>query len=126
MSVRTLSNPTLEVNDVVIAIVPNSLVYKNGFGDKSVKVQSSGGNAIETVITEDADNKKSMVKFKLYNTAYNIQLGKDWCTSFDNNIAISEGEIAESFQQMVVVTEPEKQIGADGNLELEFEGAPSL
>lgn len=126
MSQKTLSNPTVEVNDVSIAIVPNSLSYKNGSGDKKVLTQSSGGNAIEVVITEDAETKKSMVKFKLYNTAGNIQLTKDWGALFSNTISISEDQIAESFQDMVIITEPEKDIGADGNLELEFEGAPSI
>lgn len=126
MSLKTLSNPTVEVNDVTIAIVPNSLSYKNGSGDKKVFTQSSGGNGVQIVITEDAETKKSMVKFKLYNTAANIQLTKDWGVLFSNTISISEDQISESFQDMVIVTEPEKNIGADGDLELEFEGAPSL
>lgn len=126
MSVRTLSNPTVEVNDDPISIIPNSLSFKTGQGDKGVKTQSAGGNAIEIVVTENAETKKSMVKFKLTNTAKNLQLVKDWGVLFANTISISEGEVTESFRDMVITTEPERAIGADGELEIEWEGAPSL
>jgi len=126
MSQKSLSNPTVVVNNDTIAIVPNSLVYKTGFGDKSVKPQSSGGNAIEVVITEDAETKKSMVKFKLYNTKKHLQLAKTWGVLFSNTIEVSEGNVAEAFSDMVIISEPERAIGADGELEFEFEGAPTL
>lgn len=126
MAFKTLSNPTLKINDVVTAIVPNSLVYKTGSGDKAVKAQSAGGNAIEVVVTENAETKLSMVKFKLYNTASNLQSVKDWCARSSSTIRVSEDNVAESFRDMVVTTEPERAIGADGELEVEWMGAPSL
>lgn len=126
MSQRTLANPTIEVNDVPIAIVPNSFSFKTGKGDKAVSTQSAGGDAIEVVITENAETKKSMVKFKLKNTASNLQAVKDWSDLFANTITVSEQEITESFRDMVITTEPERMIGADGELEIEWEGAPSL
>lgn len=126
MALRTLSNPTVKVNDVVIAIIPNSLSYKPGVGDRKVMTQSAGGNAIETVVSEDATTKKSMVKFKLYNTEANLQRTKDWNDLDSSTIRLSEGNIAESFRDMVITTEPERSIGAEGELEIEWEGAPSL
>ena len=126
MSERTLSNPTVEVNDDIIAIVPNSVTYKPGVGDKDVKAQSSGGDAISVVVTENAETKLSSVKFKLYNTSGNLQLVKDWNALFSNTIKLSEGSITESFRDCVITTEPERMIGADGELEIEWKGAPSL
>jgi hypothetical protein len=126
MSTKTLSNPTVVVANDTIAIVPNSLSYKTGSGNKSIKTQSSGGDAIDVVLTENAETKKSMVKFKLYNTEKNLQFVKDWSDSDGQTIEISEGGVSESFSDMAVITEPERSIGADGELELEFEGAPSL
>jgi len=126
MSERALSNPTVEVNDEVIAIIPNSLSYKNGIGDKEAKAASSGGNAISIVITENAETKISMVKFKMYNTAGNLQLVKDWSSLYSNTISISEHEVSESFSDMVITTEPERAVGADGELEVEWKGAPNL
>lgn len=127
MTTRTLSNPTLEVNDQVVAIVPNSLSYKKGQGDKTVKAQSAGGNTIETVITENAETKISMVKFKLFNTKEAFDLANGWIDNINGNtIRLSEGELTESFRGMVTTAEPERMVGADGELELEFMGTPVL
>lgn len=127
MTVLTLNNPTVEVNDNPIAIVPNSLSYKKGRGEKSVKAQSAGGNAIETVVTQNAETKVSMVKFKLYPTKENFDLADVWIDNINGNtIRLSEGELTESFRGMVTTTEPERMVGADGELELEFMGQPVL
>lgn len=124
---RTLSNPTVEVNDQVISIVPNSLVYKKGFGDRQVRAQSAGGDSITAVVTEDATTKLSMVKIKLLPTTENINLVSEWLDSRDGNtIRFSEDSNIESFTGMYVTTEPENTTGADGEIEIEFMGNPSL
>ena len=122
---RTLSNPTVEINNQVIAIVPNSLSYKKGFGDKSIKAQSAGGNSVEVVMTENAETKISMVKLKLYNTKENFDLANSWNDNVvGNTINLSEGELVEAFKNMIVTVEPERTVGADGELEIEFAGSP--
>lgn len=124
---RSLSNPAVEVNDQAISIVPNSLSYKKGQGDKSVKAQSAGGNSIEVVVSENAETKISMVKFKLFNTKTNFDYANEWIDNLNGNvIRLSEGSLIESFRGMVVTTEPERMVGADGELELEFMGEPVL
>jgi len=123
---RTLSNPTVEINDEVWSIVPNSFSYKKGKGNKTVKTQSAGGDAIDVVITEDAETKKSMAKFKLFNTAVNLQGLDDWLSNFSNTIRAYEGEIVLPFQDMVITEEPEVMIGADGEFEIAWEGSPIL
>ena len=127
VTTRTLSNPSVEVNDQVIGIIPNSLSYKKGQGDKSVKAQSAGGNAIEVVVSENAETKISMAKFKLYNTKENFDLLNSWLDNVSGStIRLSEGALIESFRNMIVTTEPERAIGADGELEVEFMGQPVL
>ena len=127
MASQTLSNPTIEVNDATIAIIPNSLSYKKGQGDKAVKAQSAGGNAIEIVVSENAETKISMVKFKMTNTKENFDLIDGWTTNINGNtIRFSEGEMVESFRTMVVTSEPERMIGFDGEAEIEFQGSPVI
>lgn len=124
---RTLSNPSVEVNDQAIAIVPNSCSFKLGQGEKTVKAQSAGGNSIEPVVSENAETKLSMVKFKLTNTKENFDFVRQWVANISGNtIRLSEGDMVESFRGMVTTTEPERAIGADGELELEFMGKPVL
>lgn len=127
MTTQALSNPALEVNDQSLAFVPNSLSYKKGQGDKTVKPQSAGGNSVETVVTINAETKKSMVKFKLMPTKDNSDLVDGWTNNVSGNtIRLSEGDLTVSFRGMIVTTEPERVIGADGELELTFEGMPVL
>lgn len=128
MALKTLSNPQIEVNDEVIAIIPNSLSYKKGKGDKDVKAQSAGGQSIQVVVTENAETFISTVKFKLYNTATNFALVDAWIDNSPtgSTIRLSEGTITESFRSMIVTSEPERVVGADGELEVEFKGQPVL
>ena len=122
---KTLSNPQIEVNDDVISILPNSLAYKEGQGDRNVRAESAGGNSITPVVTINAETKLSMCKFKLSNTEEHLNQIKEWMAADDGvTISLSEGNITVAFREMVVTTEPERAIGADGELEIEFTGPP--
>jgi hypothetical protein len=124
---KTLANPTIEVNDAVIGIVPNSCSYKTGKGDINIRAQSAGGNSIDVIKTENAETKISMVKFKLFNTTTNVGLVRTWQDSINGNtIALSDGDFIEAFREMFIITDPEVMLGADGELEVEFNGRPSL
>jgi len=124
---KTLSNPTVEVNDDVITILPNSLVYKEGQGDANVRAESAGGNSIEVVVTDNAETKKSMCKFKFSNTDTHLKQVKEWLAARTNGgvtISLSEGTIQVPFRSMIMLTDPERAVGADGEIEVEFEGPP--
>ncbi len=77
------------------------------------------------VVTEDAETKKSMVKFSLRNTKKNQDLLDGWQDNLQNTIRASQGDFVVPFRQMVVTNDPETATGADGSLEVIFEGAPS-
>lgn len=124
---KTLSNPTVEVDDDVISIIPNSLSYKEGSGDTQVKAESGGGNSIVTIVTENAETKISMCKFKLSNTEEHLNQIKEWKASNDDGgvtISLSEGAIQVAFREMILTVEPERTVGADGELEVDFQGPP--
>ena len=123
---KTLANPTIEVNDAVIGIIPNSCSYKAGKGDINIRAQSAGGNSIDVVKTENAETKISMVKFKLFNTKTNSEQVKTWQDSVNGNtINLSDGDFIQAFREMFVITDPELMLGADGEIEVEFNGRPS-
>jgi len=124
---RALSNPTVEINDEVIAIVANTFVFKGGKGEKTVRAASAGGNSIQPVITENAETKISMVKFEVYPTTVNVETQKTWQDSLDGlSVRASEGDFAINFRNMVLVNDPEVSLTADGTIELEFQGPPSV
>ena len=129
MANGTLSNPTVEVNDDVISIMPNSLSYKEGQGDRKVRAESAGGGSIIAVITDDAETKISMVKFKMTNLDEHLKQVKEWMAAGNDGVTINlsqEGSDTQvAFRNMVVTTEPERSIGADGEIEVEFMGPPA-
>lgn len=127
---NALSNPTIQVNDETIAIVPNSLTYKRGKGDLSVRPQSAGGNSVTNVITENAETKMSMVKFSLYLTDTNRSYIEQWQEAYftgGNTIRFSDRASSQplAFSNMNVITDPEYSVGADGSVEVEFMGDPA-
>lgn len=129
MAERTLANPSVEVNDIVIGIKPNSLKFKTGKGDVNVRPQSAGGDSIEIVRTENAETKKSMVGFVLYNTKPNVDNVRAWQSNNSadgNTVKLSDGDFVESFRNMFLITDPEITLGADGEMEVMFEGSPAL
>lgn len=124
----TLSNPVVEIDDEPIVIVPNSLAFKKGYGDNTVKIQSAGGGSVVAAVSEDASTKKSMVKFKILSTSENFDLLEYWLErrNIGVTIDISEGEFAEGFEQMVLISEPDRELGADTEIEVTFEGQPAI
>ena len=125
MAERTLSNPTVEIDNDVVGIIPNSLSYKIGRGDINMRPQATGNN-VENIRTENAETKKGMVKLSLYNTKTNTDLYEKWQDQIDGvSIRFHDGGFTKSFNRMSIITDPEVNLGADGNIELEFEGQPA-
>jgi len=126
----SLSNPQLEINNIVVAIKPNSLSYKDGWGNINQRAQSAGGNSIELIGSEDAETKKGMVKFMMYTTKENVDLLSTWLRQSreanGNAIRLSESGFTRSFPRMKILEEPERSVGSDGEFEVMFEGLPAL
>jgi hypothetical protein len=123
--VTTLANPTVEINDIVVMIIPNSLTYKKGKGDKKLRAQSAGGDSIDIIPTEDAETKVSMCKFSMITTKENVEAHETWKDKTGGNtVRLSDGSFVVPFRKMYITTEPEVNTGSDGNLEIEFQGQP--
>lgn len=128
--VNALSNPSIEVNDRTVAIVPNTLVFNDGVGDVNVRTQSSGGGVVDAIITEDAETKIGMVKFGLYVTDENRASIREWQENRyngGNTIKFSQRGLSlpAAFTNMHITTSPEYAASADGTVEVEFMGNPA-
>jgi len=122
-----LATPTVAVNDDTIEIQPNSLSYKTGRGDFSLRTQQAG-NSVSVVANKNAETSLSMVKFTLIMTDTAHEQVEQWLQDRENNgttIDIFDGSIQVSFQRMFLVSEPERQTGSEGSVELEFQGPPA-
>jgi len=129
MAEKTMSSPTVIINNDVISVVPNSVSYKNGAGERKVKTASAGGRSVEIINTYDAGTLIGMLKFKLYTTKRNIDLLNDWVNrSIDanNTATLNDGTFVTNFTEMCVVNDPEVATGVDGEIEVEFQGRGSI
>tara|TARA_R110000772_G_C13310322_1_gene440400 strand:- start:10206 stop:10598 length:393 start_codon:yes stop_codon:yes gene_type:complete len=126
---QAIATPTIQVNNETISIIPNSFKYKGGRGERSIRTQSSGGSAVDVVMTENAETKKSMVTFEMLNTAKNIGLAEDWQDALNANaITASDNNqnFTKAFANMTVINDPEVTLSQDGNLTIEFEGSAAV
>lgn len=122
---RGISNPTIKRNGETISIVPNTLAYKLGTGDKVIRAVSAGGGAITPVTTENVETKLGMIKFAVPNTSDGAQIARDAADAGEENeFQIVDEDLQVSFSNMSLMTEPERPLSQDGAFELEFQGPP--
>lgn len=127
---RTLTTPQVIVNNEVLAIVPNSLVYDGGEGEINVRSASGGGQNVESVHSANAEDRIGKVKFDLYLTSdldSKIALWKDQIGT--NSISFGErfangDTVTRSFDRMSLMNSVERNASADGVVSVEFEGDP--
>ncbi len=118
-----ISDPSVVVNDITVNVVPNSVAYKSGKGEQSVKVQSAGNGLVSVVTSTNVETKKGMVKFSVYSTEQAIALKELWQSNGGGNV-IELGSVNLTMAQGTMVNDPEITLSDDGKVELEFQGAP--
>lgn len=120
-----ISDPGVVVNNVGVAIVPNSLAFTEGFGEQETIVQSAGGGVLEQVYSNNVETNLSMVKFSLRSTVDNIELARSWKNNRNENVVaitaqVSDGTLTRTFNNAAVVNDFEVNLSADGVIEIEF------
>lgn len=122
---NALSDPVVKINNETIAIKPNSFKYKGGYGESKLLPQSAGNGQIETVYSENAENKISSVKFELLVTNNNIKYVKTFKKNQKSNgITVQEGDTNLTFTGMALTNDPEVTLSAEGRIEMDFNGDP--
>lgn len=123
-----LANPTVIINNLSVPVVPNSVMFTEGLGTQKVRVQSSGGGAVQSVVSNDVETNLSDFKLSIYPTADNIELIRGWKVNTGLN-AISctaDGGFSRSISNATVVNDYEVKMGADTNIEVEFKGDAAI
>jgi len=128
MGNRTLSVPTVIVNNETYSIVPNSFMYDGGEGEINVRSASAGGGNSTSVHSQNAETQIGKCKFDVY-----LVPGLDsdiatWKESVGANSiqaiqrAGSGEAVTLSWDNMSLVNAVEREASADGVTSLEFEG----
>ena len=125
-----IANPTVRVNDETISIVPNSLAVVTGGGEVNVRAASSGGGAVETVHTSDAESKISAVSFDIFNTLEMSRKIAAWQSAIGALTVqiigrVPNGSLTISMANVSLTNDPERNLTADGVTSLEFKGDPA-
>lgn len=121
-----ISTPTVKWNGRTLAVVPNSVELNTGGGEKTVRAMSAGGGSVQMVHTRNAETFKGMLKFGLANTAETISIVTEMQDLVGgNNFEVVDGEAQISFSGMSLIVDPAIPLSQDGQVDLEFEGAPA-
>ncbi len=126
-----LTDATVLVNNEVVGIMPNTLVYTEGLGEQTIRAVSIGEGKTEQVFARDLETAISMVKFEVPTTPENIALARQWKGNENQNVVqiagrTAEGELTRTFSGAALVGDYEVQIGTETSIELEFKGSVSI
>lgn len=126
-----LADATFTVNNDVWAVVPNSISFTEGQGEQQIKAASVGGGATEQVFVHDIESNFSTIKVELYSTVDSIEDTKVVKSNLNQNVIqitgrTPEGSITRTFTQAALLTDPEKALGTDTTIALEFKSNPAI
>jgi hypothetical protein len=126
-----VSDAAVQVNNNVVAIVPNSLVYDEGLGEQTIKAASAGGGQVEQIFSNNIESNFSMVRFDVYATVEMIALARQWKVAQNGNLVqiqgrTSEGNVSRSFTQAALLSNYEVALGSDTTITLEFKSNPAI
>ena len=122
-----LSDVSVEINDETFFILPNTLKFKEGFGEQSVRNQSAGNGVIDQVYSNDVETMIGDVKFEIAATVPAVNAVRAVKNNKNQNSVVitattQDGTLTRSYANCALVNDYEVNIAADGNIELEFMG----
>ena len=123
-----LSSLVLEIDNEIISYCPNTLKYKDGRGEYAVFTESLGDGTVNTLFSEDDENKISSVIFEIYTTSDNVALKDTWkenTTGLSVTVSDSRTGYARSYTKMIMTNDPEISVAQDGKIEIELQGSPA-
>lgn len=126
-----VANPTITVNNNVVAINPNSVAYTEGKGEQQVRAASAGGGQVEQIFSNNIETNFSMIKFEMPSTVDNIALAREWKSNTNQNLVqmtgrTVEGDVSRTFTQAALLPDYEVPLGSDTNIAIEFNANPAI
>lgn len=121
-----LTDAVVTVNDVQIGIVPGSLRYSEGLGERRILPVSEGGGRVSQVFATNQETAIGRVRFALRSTPENIDDVRQWQQNRNRNVIQIQSEdglgnrLVRSFTQAAVTNDPEVPFSPDGTIELEW------
>lgn len=124
-----LNDIAVFVNNQQVAYTADSLSWKDGFGEYSVRNAVVGGGQTEQVFAKDLSTKFGMVKFSMPSTAENEAFKRAWKANDNKNVVELTGPSGSNFTKIFtrasILEDPETSAATDGNIEFEFRSNPA-
>lgn len=126
-----LTDAAVVANNEAVGIVPNSLKYTEGFGERKIRVASIGGGKVEQIYANDVETACSALMFDLPTTPENIALARAWAASGNQNVfqiagSTPEGDVTRTFSQAAVINDYEVEIGSESNISIEIKSNAAI
>lgn len=128
-----VSKPSIKVNNNAIAVKPNSVKFTEGYGETTVETASLGGDEVEIVVSENAEDQKGMVTFDLPSTIKNINAAKGWKRNIGGNVVELSGvnkttgeKLSRVFRKQSITNNYEPALASGGSFSTVWEGAKPL
>jgi hypothetical protein len=121
-AIQQFSNPQVLVNNVSVAVMPNSFKFTLGKGDDKVRALSAGGNSTVSVYSTDMSTRISKMQFDLAVTPDTLANYSTWKNNNGLNVvqASQVGFPPIVFTSAVIVNDPQFEATADGKVTLEW------
>jgi hypothetical protein len=130
MSDIIVNDPQVTLNDELLAIVANSVSYTTGDGERSVKAAGTGGGKGVLTISENVETKISTAKFSVFTTVDNADTVEQAIKRLSNNVLVIAGtdpfgnSLRKTFTNSVIMNNPEFNLQADGQVDVEIASDP--
>ncbi len=125
-----LNDPQVTLNDELLTIVGNSVSFTTGDGERSVKAAGTGGGKGVLTISENVETKISTAKFSVFTTVGNADTIEQAVKRLNNNVLVIAGtdpfgnSLRKTFTNAVIMNNPEFNLQADGQIDVEISSDP--
>ena len=130
MSETILNDPQVTLNDELLAIVGNSVSFTSGDGERSVKAAGTGGGKGVLTVSENVETKISTAKFAVFATINNVDVIDQAIKRLSNNVLVIAGtdpfgnSLRKTFANAIIMNDPEFNLQADGQIDIEMSSDP--
>ena len=126
-----LADALVTVNNVPVAIMPNSLVYTEGLGEQVIRAASAGGGQVEQIYSNNIESNFSMINFAIPATVDNIAAARQWKSNQNQNVVeisgqTPEGSVTRTFTQAAILNDYEVALGSETDIPVEFKANPAV
>lgn len=126
-----LADALVTVNNVPVAIMPNSLVFTEGLGEQNIRAASVGGGQVEQIYSNNIESNFAMVNFSIPATVDNIAAARTWKSNRNQNVVqiqgqTPEGSVTRTFTQAAILNDYEVALGSETDVPIEFKANPAV